>query len=396
MKARKRKPARLPISSASPEVVPVHLKSRRFAIVSACLLGVVLFACFLFLTSSQRTRPVVVRKPTIDKLKLPSFGELVMMTKEELAKQDLALLNLRAAEGLPGAEDLDVAEKLADLDRWASRVRYETDRNLHQFFEKPKEFNDSEPYFRMLMLVTVLQLDFGVHYNLERVENVDFTKSKDLFIHGLVGDANGGTCVSMPVLYTAVARRLGYPVYLVHAKEHLFCRWDRENERLNIEGSSRGMNTYDDQHYMSWPHPISKAEVDRGNYLKSLTVAESFSAFLAARGHCLEDTHNRAEASVSYSLAVKHDPSQPMYRSFLSRLVRPKTIEDYPDLLAQQERLRQQREMQFNQFHNPAPPNFGNPISNANAFSRQNQPADPFGIDPTANFSPFPYGVPGR
>ncbi len=40
----------------------------------------------------------------------------------------------------------------------------------------------------------------------------------------MIADDNGGTCVSMPVLYTAVARRLGYPVKLVLAKGHAFCR----------------------------------------------------------------------------------------------------------------------------------------------------------------------------
>ena len=38
-----------------------------------------------------------------------------------------------------------------------------------------------------------------------------------------------------------------------------------------------------------------------------------------------------------------YDPRypHPMYRGFLSRLVRPKTIDDFPELLVQQERLRQ-------------------------------------------------------
>ena len=59
------------------------------------------------------------------------------------------------------------------------------------------------------MLVTVLQQDLGVHYNPQRAREVDFRNSKDLFIHGLVGNPNGGTCVSIPALYTTIARRLG-------------------------------------------------------------------------------------------------------------------------------------------------------------------------------------------
>ena len=41
-------------------------------------------------------------------------------------------------------------------------------------------------------------------YNKQRVRDVDFKNSRDLFLHGMVGGASGGTCVSMPVLYVAV------------------------------------------------------------------------------------------------------------------------------------------------------------------------------------------------
>jgi hypothetical protein len=311
---------------------------------------------------------------------LPTLAELSMMSSEELAIQDLALLNLRAAEGLPGSENLNVTEVLATLDRWAQKVKLDTDRNLYQFLQKPDEFHHSEAYYRMLILVTVLQQDFGVHYNLERINDIDFTRCQDLFLHGMVGSSNGGTCVSMPVLYTAVARRLGYPVYLVNAKEHLFCRWDAAGQRINVEGTNQGMNSFDDLHYRNWPHPTSTQEVESGRYLKSLTNAESFSAFLAARAHCFEDSGNRSDAAVCYSLAVKHSANHPMYRSFLSQLVRPKTIEDYPELLAQQERLRQEQERRSAAHRNASGPN--NPFG----FANPNHTAPP----QPSPFSPIP------
>jgi hypothetical protein len=107
----------------------------------------------------------------------------------------------------------------------------------------------------------------------------------------------------------------------------------------------------------------------------------------------LEDSGNRSDAAVSYSLAVKHYP-HPMYRGFLSRLVRPKTIDDFPELLAQQERLRQQREL--NHFGtlspNPVlPDGFGNPIS---PMPQLNDPFNTF--HQPNNHSPFLNGVPGR
>jgi len=38
----------------------------------------------------------------------------------------------------------------------------------------------------MAMLVTVPQLDLGVKYNPERIDDSDMANSKDWFIHGMV------------------------------------------------------------------------------------------------------------------------------------------------------------------------------------------------------------------
>ena len=265
-------------------------------------------------------------------LEIPSLGDFALMSAQELERQDLALINLRCAEGLPGSEELDVRDCFRTLSRWASAVRRETDRHLYKFAQHPAEYENSEGYFRMMMLITVLQQDFGVHYNEERIREVDFTNSRDLFIHGMIGDGNGGTCVSMPVLYTAIARRLGYPVQLVTANGHVFCRWEDKNERFNIEATSHGMSSFDDDYYMSWPKPLSKEAVERGWFLKSLTNAESLACFLAARGHCQADNSRLEQARVSYALAAEKSFDHPNYRGFLVQSLRnpgrdaPKTI----------------------------------------------------------------------
>jgi hypothetical protein len=239
------------------------------------------------------------------------------MPPEQLAQVDIAEMNLLCATGLPGAEKLDIDRCLARLDEWAAGVRRETERYLHKFRENPGDYNNSEGYFRMLMLITVLQQDFGVHYNVERIRNVDFTKSKDLFIHGMINDANGGTCVSMPVIYTAVARRLGYPVRLVLAKAHVFCRWDAPSERFNIEATSQGMNAFADDYYKTWPEKLSDAEVKANRYLVSLSPAEELASFLGNRGHCLLDTGRCGEALSAYSMAHRLAPLDIAYLNWM-------------------------------------------------------------------------------
>jgi hypothetical protein len=258
-------------------------------------------------------------------------GPLGLITAHRIDGLDVAEANLLCARGLPRAERLDVEEHVKRLDDWAEHVRAETERHMYRFREAPGEFEDSEAYFRMLMLAVVLQEDFGVHYNEERMSDPDFRDSRDLFIHGMIGlqdenggQANGGTCVSMPVLYTAVGRRLGYPLTLVIAREHVFCRWDGEDhrnpawrERLNIEATSRGLSTYDDDHYRRWPAPLTEVDLSGDWYLRSLTFAEELAEFLITRGHCLLDNGRFAEAQEAYATAHRLAPKCPNALPFL-------------------------------------------------------------------------------
>jgi len=262
--------------------------------------------------------------------------ELLALDPAKLADLDIARVNLLCAEGLPGSEKLDVPRCTAVLDRWADRVRFETDRHLYQFRSDPAQYEGSEGYFRMLVLISVLQQEFGVHYNPARIRDVDFTHSADLFIHGMIPtpgqtaqQTNGGTCVSMPVLYTAVARRLGYPIKLVGAKAHLFCRWDALDHaiptwrgRFNVEATNRGMNSFKDAYYKTGLYQASEAEIKAGNYLQSLTPTEELAEFLATRGHCLVETGRTREAVEAYTLAVKICPSIELLAAFRSDAVR--------------------------------------------------------------------------
>jgi hypothetical protein len=255
-----------------------------------------------------------------------TVAHLLALSANDLSSLDLARMNLVCAAGLRGSETLDVEASLRQLNMWAARVATETERYWYQFVEKPEDFNHSEGYFRMLMMITVLQQDLGVHYNLERVDSPDFSNAQDVFISGMIGSTNGGTCSSMPMLYTAVARRLGYPVFIVKAKEHLFCRWDGAwggtVDRFNIEGAGRGMNSFPDEHYHTWPHPITSEEIQRGFYLRSLNPSETLAMCLAARAYVLEDNGDISAACVMYAEAAKRDTRDQGYPLLASRALR--------------------------------------------------------------------------
>lgn len=213
------------------------------------------------------------------------------LAPEQLAKLDIAEANLECALGLPGSEDLDIPSALQVIDNWAGRIREKTVAYWPKFLQAPEAYFHSEAFFRMLVFTTVLYRDCGVRYNTECMDGpFDCTDSRTQFIHGIT-EGVGGTCASMPVLYVAIGRRLGYPLKLVTAREHLFCRWDepQRNVNMNVEATSAGLNTYPDDYYRSWPKPFTPEQEAIYHHLVSLTSQEELAEFYSHRTHCMTD-----------------------------------------------------------------------------------------------------------
>ena len=99
--------------------------------------------------------------------------DLVCYSDADIAHRDVAELNLMCAVGLPGSEELDIGFCLRTLDRWAKRVRRDTEKNTWQFDRHPESFNYSWAFVRILNMVTVLQRDLGVHYRQELIDMDD-------------------------------------------------------------------------------------------------------------------------------------------------------------------------------------------------------------------------------
>jgi hypothetical protein len=87
----------------------------------------------------------------------------------------------------------------------------------------------------------------------------------------------------MPVLWTAIGRRLGYPLSLVHDKKHLFVRWEDKKDRFNVEASQGVMASPPDEEYKTWPFPLTDEEIAKGPYLKNLAPAEEMADAMNAR-----------------------------------------------------------------------------------------------------------------
>jgi hypothetical protein len=222
-------------------------------------------------------------------------------------------MNLLSAQGLPGAEGLDVDRCLVALDEMATRVRSETERHYYRFQRNLAEFENSEGFFRMLMLAVVLAEDFQVKYVPNKIKSAAkahlgdgfFANAEDVFLHGLTGPKHQGTCGSLPVLQVAIGRRLEYPLKLVTTKGHLFVRWEDSRELFNIEAAGNGVNRFPDDYYRHWPLEVSDEEVQAEGYLKLLTPAEELAVFLSIRGMCLNETDRHADAAECFRQAAR-------------------------------------------------------------------------------------------
>jgi hypothetical protein len=254
-----------------------------------------------------------------------TLGHLLEMSPAQLADVDIAEMNLLCAKDLPGSENLDAQKELQIVDYWTDRVDLETRRNRHRFKEHPEEYENSEIYYSMGMIVTVLEQDLGVRYNpaLTDSENLPdaafLSDTSNVFLTGLLGDKKVGTCVSMPVLYVAIGRRLGYPVSLVNAHDHLFVRWQKPGEDTyrNLEATSQGIVFKTDEEYRAW-RKIPEQEIKSGVSLRSLTPEQTLAIFMETRAGALRFHKRLAEAVVAYAEAARLWPENRIAKTYLA------------------------------------------------------------------------------
>ena len=328
---------------------PAVLKNKNFVRLTA-LLALFLAVGLAVIISRQKSAPrLVAVTPPIPDLPVAdlTFGKLVELKPEQLSNLDVAEMNLLCASGLPGAENYVTTKGLRTLDEWAGIAEKEIARNRHRFLENPAEYDHSENLFKMVILILTVQQNLGVHYDPAMIgaaakpkatqEEIEtdladasyFKNAASVFLNGILSDTRTGTCSSMPVLYTALGRRLGFPLKLVSAKGHLFLRWDDGKERFNLEGTG-GVNSFPDDYYKNWPLSLSPEEIASGEYLKSLTPAQELSIFLESRAMTLRANGRFDEALVALAQAYRLNPESTNCQIGLARTAEIATASSNP------------------------------------------------------------------
>jgi regulator of sirC expression with transglutaminase-like and TPR domain len=219
---------------------------------------------------------------------------------DELFQRGLAEFNLIAASGLQGAENLNLASYLQRIDNWATIVDDEM-RRMWRLRDRNEYREFAEGQFRVLVMTTIIQRDIGVVYSPSCISGeYDARDSRNKFIHGPLS-GHGGTCASLPFLYVAIGRRLGYPLYIVQAKQHLFVRWEGGSERFNVEVAGRGFLSHIDEHYREHPRRIQAFP----QFLRNMSPREELACCIMERSRVLFDNLQFEEAAEAARYAAQ-------------------------------------------------------------------------------------------
>jgi len=130
----------------------------------------------------------------------------------------------------------------------------------------------------------------------------------DLFLPGILA-RKIGTCSSMPLLYMAVAQRLGVQMYVVQAPQHNFLRVvDPRSTVRNFEATSGG--PISDAHYIEEEH-IPAAAVKSGAYMRTLTHHQYLAELLGINAGIWRREGQEGRAIAYYERALQIDPRSP-------------------------------------------------------------------------------------
>ena len=309
---------------------------------------ILILVCFAFLIfvslNSFAAEPTQFKQPK-------TLAELLALPPEQLEKVDIALVDLLSAGGLPGAENLDIEKCVKTLDEWAREVKVETERNYHRFAEHPEKFKGSLGRYRMAVMEAVLCQDLRVQYNPQRekelFENLYFNQaqpygeaersftsdSSDWFLHGLLSDKRFGTCSSMPYLYVAVGRRLGYPVSIAGAHMHNYVYYDEgDGKHFNVEATeNRGLFTPTDDEYRHppWGAPSEADYYESRGLLRPMSNQFCLAHLLATRASIFRAHGRHDEEAKTWEIAAHYFPDTPTWKDIEKGMQKAAKFDDY-------------------------------------------------------------------
>jgi hypothetical protein len=224
-----------------------------------------------------------------DRSSWPTMDQLFFMSNDDMRKVDPLVMNLIVAKGIPSLADLDIGHYVALADQWAEDSHQIMRQREVFFHQTPEKWKNDVNFFRVGILCWYVDEVLGVHYpdDLAEMAFEMYANPQNVFVHGLM-DQRRGSCASMPVLHVAICWRFGWPVYLVCAGHHLFCRYDDGKVQFNIEATTSkmgGFRSHPDEYYRK-QYGVPSIAVTCGSDMRIVAPHEMLALFLSIRaGH---------------------------------------------------------------------------------------------------------------
>lgn len=161
-----------------------------------------------------------------------------------------------------------------------------------------------DPLERIFALNTVLFKDGGIQYDHDPAARNTQT---NYFLNGIL-DTRKGICVTMPLLYVAVAQRLGYPIFPVQVPDHEFVRYidPRLAPRGNIETTSGGKYITDAEYIEDFG--VSETGRRVGSYMRTLTYREYLGKLFTTNGFIYGRQQNGPKIAEYFEAGARLNP----------------------------------------------------------------------------------------
>ncbi|HVV01964.1 MAG TPA: transglutaminase family protein [Verrucomicrobiae bacterium] len=164
--------------------------------------------------------------------------ELEEMLRGEDSSIDLGLANWLIASDIPQINSMTRDFYFRRLEAMTDRVRDKIEEMRQKGWPN---LDSGDPSTRMQRFCSAI-LSLGIKYVEQfRVENLTpeqeralYRNADNVLLAGLLRTGSG-CCVSLPMVYLVIGRRLGLPVHLVMIGKHCFLRWEERGYRMDIE-----------------------------------------------------------------------------------------------------------------------------------------------------------------
>lgn len=182
---------------------------------------------------------------------------------------------------------------------------------------KKRAGNSTDPKVRIEALNQVIFHELELRYDFSDPT----AKKPENNLLGYTLNTFKGSCLTMPLLYLAVAQELKWPIYPVSLQTHLFLRYVVNNETsINIEATSGGGSFTDDWYKNHFE--ISPESIKNGHYLKTMTYKEMAAILLQFNSDYYFKKRNHQKAFEYINAAIEIFPKHPnflMVKGFMFR-----------------------------------------------------------------------------